>query len=138
IGIENESINFTNTMEDVRFVSNNTNTFAEVVLKASTFANELLYRIPYVNGKCQKYLGSVFSRLIQFSNEGLENSYSLPFFNLNIKEKYQGSILLEFNKINIPVMKGYKPTILHNKAILQHNTISRFNPESFALISLLS
>lgn len=138
IGIENEVVNFTKSMNDLVFHSNNQNTFIELFLIQSNINREFTYRIPFSSGNCSKNIGLVLDRMINYNNPDLEFLSTLPSFSLIVKEKKSELTILEFSKNNIPYIKGYKPFFANGRAILQHNKQSRFTAKSFALISLMS
>src|SRR5690606_14304960 len=110
----------------------------EIIFSTNQDVNQFRYRIPFLNGECKKNIGVVMDRLIKFTNDSLTASYNLPYFDLQLREKNGSTVLNSFFKNNIYIMKGFKPYLDNNFAILQHNSTSRFTPNSFALVNILS
>lgn len=138
IGLSNDEIPFTKTMDDLVFTSTQENTYMEIIFSTNQIENNFLYKIPFLNGKCSKNIGAVMDRLISFSEPSLETVYNIPYFNLELREKNTTTVYNSFVKSGILIMKGHKPLLDQNFAILQHNRVSRFSPKSFALVSVMS
>lgn len=139
---------FTHSMKDLVFSSNNTDSYVDLILSVVGSPNIYNYQFPFFKGAAVKNIGKALTNFIDYEknttpsnvtyNSNLEISHPLNYFNLSVKERKNDTDLVSFGKSNIPFVLGYKPKVVDNKAILQHNDFSRFTSKSFALISVFS
>lgn len=147
LGLDNSAV-FTHSMKDLVFSTNNEDSYIDLILSVVGSQNNYNYQFPFFKGSAKKNIGKALSNFIDHEanttpsnvtfGSYLERSYPLSFFNLNVKERKNETDLLTFGKSNVPFVLGYKPKIIDNKAILQHNVFSRFTPKSFALVNVFS
>lgn len=147
LGLDNNTV-FTHSMKDLVFSTNNEDSYIDLILSVVGSQNNYNYQFPFFKGSAKKNIGKALSNFIDHEanttpsnvtfGSYLERSYPLSFFNLNVKERKNETDLLTFGKSNVPFVLGYKPKVLDNKAILQHNVFSRFTPKSFALVNVFS
>lgn len=147
LGLDNSTV-FTHSMKDLVFSSNNENTYIDLILSVVGSPSNYNYQFPFFKGSAKKNIGKALSNFIDHEaniipsnvtfSSNLERSFPLSYFNLNVKERKNDVDLLTFGKSNVPFVLGYKPLVIDNKAILQHNNFSRFTAKSFALINIFS
>lgn len=152
LGIDAFDTVFTRSMKNLLFESPNTGSYLELTLNFQGSESTFEYRMPFFKGSAQKNIGNSLSHFI-ISNKTsfihavvtpnvdeftLESVTPLCYFDLKIQEIKEGNVLLSYNKKNIPFVLGYKPKVFDGLAILQHNVISRFTRNSFALVSVFS
>lgn len=148
LGIDQTTV-FTNSMKDLVFSTNNQGSYIDMTLSVVGSQNSYNYQFPFFKGSAKKNIGKALSNFIDYENSSTlsiaapvlgtynwERSYPLSYFNVNVKERKNDVDLLAFGKSNVPFMLGYKPIVIDNKAILQHNNFSRFTSKSFALINV--
>lgn len=141
---------FTHSMKDLEFSSSNEGSYVDLLLTVVGQSTSFHYQFPFFKGKAYKNIGKALSNFVnnklqqEFAfplnviNQKNTNVYSLNYFNLQVRERKNNVDLVTFNKSNVPFVLGYEPKVVNNKAILQHNSFSRFTPRSFALISIYS
>lgn len=147
LGLDGNTV-FTHSMKDLVFSTNNDDSYIDLILSVVGSQNNYNYQFPFFKGSAKKNIGRALSNFIDYEanttpsnvtfSSYLERSYPLSYFNLNVKERKNEIDLLAFGKSNVPFMLGYKPKVVDNKAILQHNSFSRFTSKSFALINVFS
>ncbi len=139
LGIDGSSAVFTKSMNDLMFTTSYEESFIDLTLLAVGASNGYNYKFPFFKKKARKNIGRSLENFISYDlNETLDGNYPMNYFNLTIDEKKDDIVLLNFTKMNVPFLKGFKPLVIENKAILQHNAISRVTKDSFALISVYS
>lgn len=139
---------FTHSMQDLVFSTNNEGSYINMILSVLGNENRFTYQFPFFKNRAAKNIGKALSNFVDYENSTLgqneiylsnfERSFPLNYFNLNITERKSDVELLNFNKLNVSFVLGYKPVVKNNVAILQHNNFSRFTANSFALISVYS
>lgn len=150
LGIDNSTV-FTHSMKDLIFSTNNEGSYIDLVLSVVGSQKNYNYQFPFFKGSAKKNIGKALSNFIDYANSSTlsvsapilgtynwERSYPLSYFNLSVKERKNDVDLLTFGKSNVPFVLGYKPKIIDNKGILQHNSFSRFTAKSFALVNVFS
>jgi|GEM_PF-3879458 len=147
LGLDNSTV-FTHSMKDLVFSTNNEDSYIDLILSVVGSQNNYNYQFPFFKGSAKKNIGKALSNFIDHEanttpsnvtySSYLERSYPLSYFNLNVKERKNETDLLTFGKSNVPFVLGYKPKVIDNKAILQHNVFSRFTAKSFALVNVFS
>src|SRR5690554_4529485 len=154
LGIDDFNTIFTRSMDDLVFNTANQDSFLNLTLRIQGSSNSLNYRFPFFKGRAKKNIGSALSHFITsnknkavltsaftpvvLNQHSLESITPIRYFDLEIKEEKGGNVLLNYNKKNVPFVLGYKPKVVNGIAILQHNIISRFTRNSFALVSVFS
>lgn len=155
LGIDAFNTVFTRSMDDLVFSSANQDSILSLTLQMQGFSNSLNYKFPFFKGSAKKNIGNALSHFITsnktnavfttaaftpvvLNQHTLESITPIRYFDLEIKEEKGGNVLLNYNKKNVPFVLGYKPKVINGIAILQHNTISRYTRNSFALVSVFS
>lgn len=150
LGLDLDTI-FTHSMKDLVFTTNNEGSYIDMWLSVVGHKANFNYKFPFFQGKANKNIGKALSNFVNINlqsrfslaitnnqQQRIEGTYPLNYFNLDIKERKNNVDLVNFNRTNLPFVLGYKPKLINNKGILQHNTFSRFTPKSFALVSVFS
>lgn len=138
VGIIGLDAVFTDSMDDFLFNSANINSYIAMELAVVGNTNTMRYQFPFFKGVARKNIGKALKNFINYNLNNLTGTNPFGYFTVTIKEVKNNVELNNYVKSNVPFVKGYKPKITANKAILQHNTFSRFTPKSFALINVYS